>query len=146
MCVGSGANLPPEKVMPEKEAFPINIKCIDGYAYYVGPGRDIYKRIDIGQWQQIQNGIPESKFNTDMGFDDLDGFSEQDMYAVGGACDDYRLQCWNGKEMVRPKDGDKNVIASGHMDVRDGILVVADDYNVDLYDGTAWHKIVRPYK
>ena len=40
----------------------------------------------------------------------------------------------------------KNVIASGHMDVRDGILVVADDYNVDLYDGTAWHKIVRPYK
>nr|MBG2744389.1 hypothetical protein [Proteus mirabilis] len=85
VCVGSGANLPPEKVMPEKEAFPINIKCIDGYAYYVGPGRDIYKRIDIGQWQQIQNGIPESKFNTDMGFDDLDGFSEQDMYAVGGA-------------------------------------------------------------
>ena len=57
-----------------------------------------------------------------------------------------KTSCWNGKEMVRPKDGDRNVIASGHMDVRDGILVVADDYNVDLYDGTAWHKIVMPYK
>ncbi|HGW6113365.1 TPA: hypothetical protein ACNIQO_001383 [Proteus mirabilis] len=220
VCVGSGANLPPEKVMDGDYANPKNIKCVGGYAYYVGSARKIYKRVDIGKWQRIQHGIPGGETNTDMGFTDLDGFSEQDMYTVGGAgdvwhyngeiwipcgfpsneqlsavlcapdgyvyiggeggslwrgreyqweklyhgssaillnqlrwfedkvwaCDDYRLQCWNGKEMVRPKDGDKNVIASGHMDVRDGILVVADDYNVDLYDGTAWHKIVRPYK
>ncbi|MEY0596034.1 hypothetical protein AB7309_22380 [Providencia manganoxydans] len=219
-CMGSGTGWKLEKIMEGGFANPQNIKCIDGYAYYVGSSRKIYKRVDIGKWERIQNGIPGGKTNSDMGFRDLDGFSEQDMYAVGGegdvwhyngemwipcgfpsneqlsavlcapdgyvyiggeggslwrgrefqweklyhggstillnqlrwfegkvwACDDYRLQCWDGNDMVRPMDGDKNVIASGHMDVRDGILVVADSYNVDLYDGTSWHKIVRPYR
>lgn len=219
-CVGSGSNFPLEKIMPGVTAITNNIKCINGYAYFVGGGRDIYKRIDIGKWLPIKIGIPDGEVNSDMGFRDLDGFSEQDMYAVGGegdvwhyngemwipcgfpsneqlsavlcapdgyvyiggeggslwrgrefqweklyhggstillnqlrwfedkvwACDDYSLQCWDGNDMVRPMDGNKNVIASGHMDVRDGILVVANSYRVDLYDGTSWHKIVRPYR
>ncbi|MEQ5635381.1 hypothetical protein AB7315_20555 [Providencia manganoxydans] len=219
-CMGSGIGWELEKIMPGVTAITNNIKCINGYAYFVGGGRDIYKRIDIGKWLPIKIGIPDGEVNSDMGFRDLDGFSEQDMYAVGGegdvwhyngemwipcgfpsneqlsavlcapdgyvyiggeggslwrgrefqweklyhggstillnqlrwfedkvwACDDYSLQCWDGNDMVRPMDGDKNVIASGHMDVRDGILVVANSYRVDLYDGTSWHKIVRPYR
>ncbi|MEX9913062.1 hypothetical protein [Providencia huaxiensis] len=218
-CVGSGDDFPLEKIMEGDYANPKNIKCIEGYAYYVGSAREIYKRVDIGKWVRLQKGIPGGETDTDMGFTDLDGFSEQDMYAVGGegdvwhydgeqwipcgfpsneqlsavlcapdgyvyiggeggslwrgrqfqweklyhggstillnqlrwfedkvwACDDYRLQCWDGNEMVRPMDGDESVLLSGHMDVRDGILVVAGDYSVDLYDGTVWHKIVRPY-
>ncbi|HEC8325341.1 TPA: hypothetical protein RG501_RS15990, partial [Providencia rettgeri] len=218
-CVGSGDDFPLEKIMEGDYANPKNIKCIEGYAYYVGSAREIYKRVDIGKWVRLQKGIPGGETDTDMGFTDLDGFSEQDMYAVGGegdvwhydgeqwipcgfpsneqlsavlcapdgyvyiggeggslwrgrqfqweklyhggstillnqlrwfedkvwACDDYRLQCWDGHEMVRPMDGDESVLLSGHMDVRDGILVVAGDYSVDLYDGTVWHKIVRPY-
>ncbi|MEQ4777548.1 hypothetical protein ABN078_04820 [Providencia huaxiensis] len=218
-CVGSGDDFPLEKIMEGDYANPKNIKCIEGYAYYVGSAREIYKRVDIGKWERLQKGIPGGETDTDMGFTDLDGFSEQDMYAVGGegdvwhydgeqwipcgfpsneqlsavlcapdgyvyiggeggslwrgrqfqweklnhggstillnqlrwfedkvwACDDYRLQCWDGNEMVRPMDGDESVLLSGHMDVRDGILVVAGDYSVDLYDGTVWHKIVRPY-
>ncbi|MEX9788292.1 hypothetical protein AB7X21_07415 [Providencia rettgeri] len=217
--MGSGSKFPLEKVMEGDFANPKNIKCIEGYAYYVGSAREIYKRVDIGKWVRLQKGIPGGETDTDMGFTDLDGFSEQDMYAVGGegdvwhydgeqwipcgfpsneqlsavlcapdgyvyiggeggslwrgrqfqweklyhggptillnqlrwfedkvwACDDYRLQCWDGNEMVRPMDGDESVLLSGHMDVRDGILVVAGDYSVDLYDGTVWHKIVRPY-
>ncbi|EPJ7147567.1 hypothetical protein RG054_001964 [Proteus mirabilis] len=49
VCVGSGANLPPEKVMDGDYANPKNIKCVGGYAYYVGSARKIYKRVDIGK-------------------------------------------------------------------------------------------------
>ncbi|MGP7975165.1 hypothetical protein ACTXA3_16930, partial [Proteus mirabilis] len=86
-CMGSGSKFPLEKVMDGDYANPKNIKCVGGYAYYVGSARKIYKRVDIGKWQRIQHGIPGGETNTDMGFTDLDGFSEQDMYAVGGEGD-----------------------------------------------------------
>ncbi len=35
-------------------ANPKNIKCIEGYAYYVGSAREIYKRVDIGKWVRLQ--------------------------------------------------------------------------------------------
>ncbi|MEX9815363.1 hypothetical protein AB7X09_05175 [Providencia rettgeri] len=85
--MGSGSKFPLEKVMEGDFANPKNIKCIEGYAYYVGSAREIYKRVDIGKWVRLQKGIPGGETDTDMGFTDLDGFSEQDMYAVGGEGD-----------------------------------------------------------
>ncbi|TBL27453.1 hypothetical protein EYY80_40415, partial [Klebsiella oxytoca] len=35
-CMGSGSKFPLEKVMDGDYANPKNIKCVGGYAYYVG--------------------------------------------------------------------------------------------------------------
>ncbi|WP_273802606.1 hypothetical protein [Proteus vulgaris] len=219
LCVGSGANYPLEKVTPNIFSGITNIKCIDEYSYHVGLGRKIHKRINIDQWHLLDNGLPDGKINTNMGFSDLDGFSEFDMYAVGGegdvwhyindkwiscgfpsneqlsavlcapdgyvyiageggnlwrgreflwekvhsdnstvlihqlrwfdnklwACDTYHLQCWDGEKMIRPEHNGKNVVYSGHIDVRDDILIVADLHNVNLYDGFTWQNIVSSY-
>ncbi|MEF4329126.1 hypothetical protein U9701_24670 [Escherichia coli] len=42
-------------------------------------------------------------------------------------------------------DGDKPVVLSGHIDARDGILVVAGGYTIDLYDGKEWKSIMKPF-
>lgn len=47
-------------------------------------GRRIYKRADTGQWDKVDAGFPVIESDTDQGFSDLDAFSDQDIYAVGG--------------------------------------------------------------
>ncbi|MEX6382066.1 hypothetical protein AB6F61_03595 [Providencia hangzhouensis] len=107
--------------------------ALDGYVYIGGEGSSLWRGRKF-QWEKLYHGGSTILLNQLRWFEDK-----------VWACDDYRLQCWDGNEMVRSMDGDETVLLSGHMDVRDGILVVAGDYSVDLYDGTAWHKIVRPY-
>lgn len=83
----------------DKKHFPCTqkIKCIEGYAWSVGMGRRIYKRTDTGQWDKVDAGFPVIESNTDQGFSDLDAFSDQDIYAVGGQGDVWRYDGhkWN---------------------------------------------------
>jgi len=80
-----------EHIAPGKGPMTMKIKCINGYAYSVGSGRSIYKRTDIGHWVKLDNGFQEAPPNVEDlfadGFYDMDGFSETDMYAVGGKGD-----------------------------------------------------------
>jgi len=94
-AAGSGRNGPMEQISPNGR-FPMTtrIKCIDGYAYSVGTGHRIYKRANIGHWVKLDNGFPEIETGLSnseyldnvlaQGFEDMDGFSETDLYAVGG--------------------------------------------------------------
>jgi len=173
----------------------------------------------MGQWIKLDKGIPRIEAETEHGFEDLDGFSEWDMYAVGGHGDvwrydgdswsqcrfpsneqlstvtcapdgnvyiggegcslwmgrehswqkvarggstilwnesvwfqdklwlssDYQLRVWDGQALQHPMDGDNKVVLSGHIDARDGVLVVAGSEYVDMFDGQQWHSIVEPY-
>jgi len=85
--MGSGRN-GMEQIAPGKGPMTMRIKCIDGYAYSVGSGRAIYKRTNIGHWVKLDNGIPDTVLEIGEilheGFYDMDGFSETNMYAVGG--------------------------------------------------------------
>ncbi|QED70800.1 hypothetical protein FTV92_12950 [Escherichia coli] len=60
-------------------------------------GRRIYKRADTGQWDKVDAGFPVIESDTDQGFSDLDAFSDQDIYAVGGQGDVWRYDGhkWN---------------------------------------------------
>ncbi|MEQ5088933.1 hypothetical protein ABN224_02945 [Providencia rettgeri] len=118
---------------PSNEQLSAVLCALDGYVYIGGEGSSLWRGREF-QWEKLYHGGSTILLNQLRRFEDK-----------VWACDDYRLQCWDGNEMVRPMDGDETVLLSGHMDVRDGILVVAGDYSVDLYDGTEWHKIVRPY-
>ncbi len=215
---GPGDNTP-EYIDKKHYPWTQKIKCIAGYAWSVGMGRRIYKRTDTGQWDKVDAGFPVIESNTDQGFSDLDAFSDQDIYAVGGQGDvwrydghkwnmcgfpsneqlstvvcapdghvyiggeggnlwvgrentwkrvyegqstilwnemrwfegklwlasDYMLKVWDGKTLERPKNGDNPVVLSGHIDARDGILVVAGGYTIDLYDGQEWKSIMKPF-
>ncbi|WP_377155221.1 hypothetical protein ACFJIX_24340 [Roseateles sp. UC29_93] len=59
---------------------------------------------------------------------------------------DYQLRVWNGHEIVAPEHEGKPILASGHMDAHDGLLVVADLWTVSTFDGKTWRKVVAPYK
>jgi len=85
VCVVGGGREPViEKIDVGNVPMTQRIKCINDYAYSVGGGRAIYKRVNIDHWVKLDNGFPQEEATRYQGFEDMDGFSETDMYAVGG--------------------------------------------------------------
>jgi hypothetical protein len=97
-----GGNGPMEHIAPGKRPATQRLKCINSFTYSVGILRKIYKRVAVGQWEPFMAGFPSkdelpdfSKMSTSKaleitggyGFNDMDAFSESDMYAVGGEGD-----------------------------------------------------------
>jgi len=74
---------------PTGSSFTKKLKCIDGSAYAVGQGRCVFKRTATNQWEPVLNGLiwPEGMSTADMGFSDIHGPDESNMYAVGGCGD-----------------------------------------------------------
>lgn len=69
-------------------------KMIDGYAYICGGNRCVGKRLGKGEWFSHSEVIPKLADWSDGGFDDIAGFNENDLYAVGGKGDVWH---YNGK-------------------------------------------------
>jgi hypothetical protein len=60
------------------------IRCaetINGYVYVCGMKRQVYKRTSENQWIDISAPFPKKKEK--VGFESIDGFSEDEIYAVG---------------------------------------------------------------
>lgn len=79
-----GGSGPLEKIAPGRFVATKRLKCINGHAYAVGIGRSVFKRVDVGSWIPVENGFPDVEVTESHGFNDIDAFSESDMYAVGG--------------------------------------------------------------
>ena len=119
---GSNLDGPLEQIHKGGEPFPKRLKCINGITYCVSAFRRIYKRIAIGQWVPMQKGFPSTKRDLNQGFNDLDAFSESDMYAVGGNGDIWHYDGKQWSQMGFPSNvelgtvtcaGDGNVYISG---------------------------------
>ena len=221
--MGGGGQFPDELIAQGKAPATWKIKTINGYAYSVGGTRQVYKRVDIGTWVKIDNGLPDEEYSHRIGFDDLDGFSEENMYAVGGLGDvwhfngenwrqmkfpsdlelatvtcagdgwiyitgeggriwrgrestwelihtghssvlwndvcwfnnqlwlssDYQFKILDGNELINPSyDGTpsgEKVSMWGHMDARDGLLVIASTDVAMSFDGSQWRTLISPY-
>lgn len=66
------------------------IKCIRGWAYAVSRFRMVFKRVEVGRWQPLNDGLELDRHETpgpDQGFNDIDGLADDDLYAVGGRGD-----------------------------------------------------------
>lgn len=122
VLLGGGRDFPDEFIDPGKVPMTYRIKTIDGYAYSVGGGRSIYKRTDIAKWIKLDKGLPKVDADTAQGFNDMDAFSESDMYAVGGHGDVWHFDGGQWKQMGFPSNvqlatvtcaGDGNVYISG---------------------------------
>lgn len=64
------------------------IRAIGQHAYAVGMGRAVYRCEGVANWRRVDNGVSaDLQLDSDSGFNPIDGFNEQDIYAVG----------WNGE-------------------------------------------------
>ena len=98
------------------------VKTINGYAYICGGSRSFGKRMGKSQWWSNFNGLVHDKENyLDEGFDDFDGFSETDIYAVGGKGDVWHFNGEKWQQIAFPTNtyvltvccgGDGNVYIS----------------------------------
>ena len=88
-CVGQGHDDWEKPVSRKKNLYFSNVKSIrSGHAICVGPRRKVYIRNHANNWTQLDSGLFPQGENTKLentGFSDIDGFSESDMYACGGA-------------------------------------------------------------
>jgi hypothetical protein len=79
-----------------------SVKCVaGGFAYAAGLGRAVYKRTAPGKWKCLSGGTMTAKLPADLdraGFEDVDGFSDTDLYACGGRGD---LWHYDGKKWSR---------------------------------------------
>lgn len=120
--LGGGAKFPDEFIDPGNVPMTHRVKTIDGSAYSVGGGRSIYKRIDVGKWVKLDQGFPKIDASSAQGFNDMDAFSQNDMYAVGGHGDVWHFDGESWTQMDFPSDmqlgtvtcaGDSEVYISG---------------------------------
>ena len=111
-----------EHIASGRRPFPNRLKCIDGFTFAVCYPREIYKRVAVGKWEPL-GAIPcaEKELNQ-AGFNDMDAFSESDMYAVGGHGDVWHFDGHQWCQMGFPSNvqlatvtcaGDGNVYISG---------------------------------
>jgi hypothetical protein len=60
------------------------VKSIGGFAYVVGAGRAVFRRTGPNRWLRLSDAAMARGEPDALGFDDIDGFSERDVYACGG--------------------------------------------------------------
>lgn len=106
----------------------------DGTVYISGEGGNLW----IGSedsWRLAARGESSVLFNDSVWF--------QDQLWL---CSDYQLLVWNGEALVRPRHRGEVVAYTGHMDARDGLLLIAAGAYAHCFDGTDWRCLVAPYK
>lgn len=123
----------------EENNFPLSkkIKCIDGYAWAVGENRQIYKRIELEKWEKIDKGFDKAKGIFKVGFKDIDGFSDNDIYAVGGKGDVWH---YNGSKWAKcqfPSDEQLNTICCA----KDGFVYIASRNSIWKGKENEWSKL-----
>ncbi len=84
LCIGAG-DTHSELIPAAKKRGPLlSTSAVEGRAYAVGMGRQVYRRDGRDQWtaidQQLRPAADDHKF---YGFDTIAGFSETDIYAAG---------------------------------------------------------------
>jgi hypothetical protein len=106
----------------------LNVQAIDGVVYGVGWRRSACKREGPNQWVSLWNKLPVPKVKrkvdeTDYGFEAIDGFSSDDIYAAGGEGDIWHYDGKAWKQIPFPSNmriynvccgGDGFVYIAGH--------------------------------
>lgn len=89
--VGGGRSVwPTESIKRDEMCVITKSKNIGGYIWATGSKREIFKRTGIDQWIAVDAGLvknPSSPHHDEVGFLGIDGFSQNDIYAVGGLGD-----------------------------------------------------------
>lgn len=141
--VGGGVDDFESSVIQGRLAFFSNVCSIrSGDVLAVGGRRKVYLRKGAGRWQPLGQGFsPQDEGDdlTDAGFRDADGFSLDEVYAVGGRGDAW--VCLSGQ--WQPIELGTNVGLKRVLCTRGGQVVIAADRH-ELYVGRhdqSWHRV-----
>jgi hypothetical protein len=122
----------------EQMGFPSNVTlgtvtCAgDGKVYISGEAGSLWRGRE-STWEPVYKGASSILWNDAVWFEDKLWLAS-----------DYQLRVWNGKEVTQVLRDGKPVPIYGHMDARDGLLVVASPEFVMAYDDKDWRTLVAP--
>ena len=119
------------------------VKTIGENVYGVGARRSVCKRVNVGEWVPVWDGLPvptvrdASEFNH-YGFRDIDGFNESDIYAVGGEGDVWHFNGTSWRQLAFPSKLELTNVCCGG----DGHVYISDRWG-ETYQGRAgaWQKV-----
>ncbi|MCG8426035.1 MAG: hypothetical protein MI754_01605 [Chromatiales bacterium] len=121
----------------------IKLRNIDGYVYTAGGRRSICRREGPNHWVPLWKNMPLPKVKRrvdfeDYGFEDIDGFDHDDLYAVGGHGDVWHYDGSLWKQVPFPSNMTlRNVCCGG-----DGqVYIGAQNGNVFRGRGNKWKHI-----
>ncbi len=96
--IGGGKDTWPfERLLENGMPMCRRLRCIGGYTWAVCSRRLVFRRADVGQWVNVRKGFDSSMSplgemnDKECGFHDIDGFSEREIYAVGGKGDIWKF-------------------------------------------------------
>lgn len=117
------------------------LKTIGGYLYACGGARSVGKRVGKNQWTshtQTMSAHPDAGRG---GFNDIDGFNENDLYAVGGKADLWHYDGLRWKQLKLPTDDwIETVCCAG-----DGQVYLSSSEGMILQGrGDRWKMIAHP--
>lgn len=124
---GLGDNKFAEKQLSPKTRFH-QLAKVEDQVYGVGWGREVFKRLGPENWQCISEQIREH--GNGHGFEDMDGFSNNDLYAVGGTNDVWHF---DGEQWRYIDVCDEKVLPFSVCCAEDGYV----------YIGCAWGIVLR---
>ncbi|NHZ40892.1 hypothetical protein [Massilia aquatica] len=90
----------------------IRCRTIDGYPYLAGGGRTVAMRKDRNNFVPLMQGLPyddDEDFEV-AGFEDIDGFSSNDIYCVGGEGDVWHFDGTAWSQVQFPSNIDLNSV------------------------------------
>ena len=124
----------------EQLGFPTNVQLAtvtcagDGKVYISGEGGSLWMGRG-SSWERIYHGSASILWNDVLWFEDRLWLAS-----------DYQFRVWDAqKKALKPVEHEgKPVSIYGHMDARDGLLVVASQREVMAFDGRQWRVIVSP--
>lgn len=138
---------------PRKRGYMRCVRAIEGFAYAAGMMRQVYRRDGEGRWTRIDSGMRAPKGSSVCGFEAIDGFSQNEIYAAGYKGEIWRYDGKRWKQVDSPTDsiltglvcaGDGSVYACGQEGLllrgrRDKWEVVDPSTKQDLW-GLAWYR------
>lgn len=123
-----------------QQGFPSNVQLAtvtcagDGKVYISGEGGSLW----VGQkstWKLIYQGASSVLWNDVLWF-------QNKLWLAS----DYQFYQLNGTTLERVSHEGETVPMSGHMDVHDGVLVIASLTSVRSFDGTSWRRLIDRYE
>lgn len=119
---------------PSDEQINTVVCAPDGNVYIGGEAGNIWCGRN-NTWKQVYKG------NSSLLWNNLAWYNDQLWLSS-----DYDFCIWDGEKMTTVKHPDLPENTTGHMDARDGILVICDQDHVYIFDGNNWKTIVAPHK
>ncbi|WP_213958112.1 hypothetical protein [Variovorax sp. dw_954] len=122
----AGTAIPLKGKIPKPGASLRALRTIERRTFAVGMGRKVLEREGPGQWTHIGPVIESGAPKMIVGFEDMDGFGGEDLYAVGWRGEVWRRTGWDWRVIDSPTSTNLNAVCCAS----NGIVYIAGDKGV----------------